>query len=95
MLLYLIVQAIRTGELVTKAQYKLVEDAMHQWKDTAQKWQDIALTGSLTAKEGSEALKGVLRTIQDVENLKEILISQNQNQNPNASTSGTPERKQP
>lgn len=75
-LLYFFVQLIRTGELVPKAQYKLVEDSMNEWKSLAEKWQEVAMTGSLTAKEGSEALRGVLRTVQDVEQLRDMLIQQ-------------------
>lgn len=90
-LLYFFVQLIRTGELVPKAQYKLVEDAMHQWQATAQKWQDIALTGSMTAKDGSDALKGVVRNIQDLEQIKAILLAHNPNQPP--FPGGTPDKK--
>lgn len=71
MMAYGIVWALRTGELVLKSQYKLVEDSMNQWKD-------IALRSIDTTEEGSKALKRVLQTAQDIEQLREFLMNQNQ-----------------
>lgn len=71
MMAYGIVWALRTGELVLKSQYKLVEDSMNQWKE-------IALHSIDTTEEGSKALKRVLQTAQDIEQLREFLMNQNQ-----------------